>query len=62
MATEKRIKKNNKLAYRVANVKDAKAIAANYIKSIELYRVIKFGLPEVDDRFDIWRVPVLTKS
>lgn len=60
MATEKRIKKNNKLAYRVANVKDAKAIAANYIKSIELYRVIKFGLPEVDDRFDIWRVPVLT--
>ncbi len=37
----------------------AKEISLNFLKEIELENVTKFGLPEVDDRFDIWRVPIL---
>lgn len=37
----------------------AKSVALTYLKQIELENVTKFGLPEIDDRFDIWRVPVL---
>ena len=29
---------------------------------IDLDKVIDFGLPEVDDRFSVWRVPLLSKS
>ena len=37
----------------------AKEIALTHLREIELENVTKFGLPEIDDRFDIWRVPVL---
>nr|WP_289088313.1 site-specific DNA-methyltransferase [uncultured Alistipes sp.] len=50
-------KKNN---YRISSVKSAKSVASVYIKECELDKVTKFGLPEIDDRFDIWRVPVLS--
>ena len=51
---------NNKQGYRISTVKDAKKIASNFIRSIDLDKVISFGLPEIDDRFDIWRVPLLS--
>ncbi|MBN1330780.1 MAG: site-specific DNA-methyltransferase [Candidatus Heimdallarchaeota archaeon] len=44
--------------YRVQNVQDAKKIAKDYLKNIALEKVITFGLPEVDDRYNIWRVPL----
>ncbi|MDD9826878.1 MAG: site-specific DNA-methyltransferase [Deltaproteobacteria bacterium] len=44
--------------YRVTSVKEAKEIASNFIAAIELEKVISFGLPEVDDRYHIWRVPL----
>lgn len=50
-------KKNN--TYRINTVKEAKAIAQLYIKQADLQNVVKFGLPEIDDRYDIWRVPIL---
>jgi DNA modification methylase len=50
-------KKMNK--YRVKTIKEAKEIASDLISEYELSNVILFGLPEVDDRYDIWRVPVL---
>lgn len=45
--------------YRVTTAKMAKEIALTHLREIELENVTKFGLPEIDDRFDIWRVPVL---
>lgn len=54
------MRNNNKNSYRVSTVKEAKSIALDYLKNIELEKVTKFGLPEIDDRFDIWRVPVLS--
>ena len=50
---------NNRKLYRVTTVKMAKEISLAYLKQIEIENVTKFGLPEIDDRFDIWRVPIL---
>ena len=46
--------------YGVKTVEEAKKIAAEWIDSIGLKNAIKFGLPEIDDRYHIWRI-VLTK-
>lgn len=54
------MRKNKKDNYRISTVKSAKSVASVYIKDCELDKVTKFGLPEIDDRFDIWRVPILT--
>jgi DNA modification methylase len=48
--------------YRIKNVEDAKRVSANYIKDIDLDNAIHFGLPEVDDRYHIWRVPLKGKD
>lgn len=48
--------------YRVKNVEDAKRVSANYLKDIDLDNAIQFGLPEVDDRYHIWRVPLKGKD
>lgn len=47
-----------KKKYRVLNVEEAKSIALEWLKSIDLDKVINFGLPEIDDRYNIWRVPL----
>lgn len=48
--------------YRVKVVDDAKRIAFEYLKTIELDKAIHFGLPEVDDRYHCWRVPLLNPN
>lgn len=48
--------------YRITEVKQAKQVATGYLKSFELEKVIEFGLPEIDDRYHIWRVPLLSKN
>lgn len=53
------MRRNNKKSYRVSTVKEAKSIAFDHLRRLELDKVTKFGLPEIDDRFDIWRVPIL---
>ncbi|MBR1803560.1 MAG: site-specific DNA-methyltransferase [Muribaculaceae bacterium] len=53
------MRRQNREYYRVKTVKDAKSIALTYTKDVEVENVTSFGLPEVDDRFDIWRVPIL---
>ena len=55
-------KKSVKATYRVTTAKEAKAISLNYLKELELDKVISFGLPEIDDRFNIWRVPLKSKD
>lgn len=44
--------------YRVKVVDEAKDIAFQYLENIELSQVLRFGLPEVDDRYHCWRVPL----
>jgi DNA modification methylase len=48
-----------KESYSVRSVEEARDIASGYIETLELDSVIEFGLPEVDDRYDIWRVPLI---
>ncbi|MGE3800642.1 MAG: site-specific DNA-methyltransferase [Candidatus Kapaibacterium sp.] len=54
------VKKKN--IYRITEVSQAKQVAKNYLESIELDNVLLFGLPEVDDRYHLWRVPLLNKE
>lgn len=48
--------------YRIKNTENAKEVAKNFLKEIELSNVVVFGLPEVDDRYHIWRVPLISKE
>jgi hypothetical protein len=45
--------------YRVLDVRSAKEIASLWLQAAQLENVVIFGLPEVDDRYHIWRVPLL---
>lgn len=51
-----------KQGYAVLNVSQAKKVAKNWLKHIELEGVITFGLPEIDDRYHVWRIPLVSKS
>lgn len=48
--------------YAVLAVKDAKCIALIWLERNRLHNVVSFGLPEVDDRYHIWRVPIRAKG
>src|SRR5258708_38633983 len=45
--------------YSVPDVASAKAVASVWLRQAQLDQVTEFGLPEVDDRYHIWRVPIL---
>lgn len=44
--------------YLVTTVAEAKAITLGWLESVQLAQVITLGLPEIDDRHHIWRVPL----
>jgi len=44
--------------YLVTTVSQAKSITKDWLSEIDLDKVIRLGLPEVDDRYHIWRVPL----
>src|ERR1700752_1596262 len=46
--------------YLVTTVAQAKEIATNWLNDVNLSQVLSFGLPEVDDRYHVWRVPLVT--
>lgn len=48
--------------YAVTTVGEAKKIAKNWLASFNLENAVKFGLPEVDDRYHVWRVPLVKGS
>lgn len=48
--------------YLVLNVRQAKHIVKDWLSEIQLANVMKLGLPEVDDRYHYWRVPLRAKS
>jgi len=43
--------------YLVTTISQAKEITQEWLQEIELGQVIDLGLPEVDDRYHVWRVP-----
>lgn len=53
---------SKKILYRITEVAQAKEASRNFLKSIDLDNAITFGLPEIDDRYHIWRVPLLNKE
>jgi DNA modification methylase len=48
--------------YAVRNVKEARRIALFWIQNMGLENAISFGLPEIDDRYHIWRVPLISSN
>jgi len=44
--------------YLVTTVAQAKEITLGWLSEVELVKVTMLGLPEVDDRYHVWRVPV----
>lgn len=48
--------------FRLKTAKMAREIASKYMTAFQLQNAVVFGLPEIDDRYAIWRVPVLAKS
>jgi len=48
--------------YAVRNVEEARKIALLWIQNMGLENAISFGLPEVDDRYHIWRVPLISND
>ncbi|MGL5034101.1 MAG: DNA-methyltransferase [Microcystaceae cyanobacterium] len=48
--------------YLVLNVQQARAIATDWLTEIELLNVVDLGLPEIDDRYHYWRVPLCIKQ
>lgn len=51
-----------KRKYNVLDVKSAKKVATFWLERAKLENAIEFGLPEVDDRYHIWRVPLVGKT
>jgi hypothetical protein len=48
--------------YAVTTVSDAKKIAKTWLASFKLENAVDFGLPEVDDRYHVWRVPLVKQE
>lgn len=53
---------SKKTLYKITEVKEAKQVATDFLKSVDLDKAVDFGLPEIDDRYHIWRVPILSKN
>ena len=48
--------------YNVLTVEDARSIATIWLENAGLDKAVAFGLPEVDDRYHVWRVPLVSKD
>jgi DNA methylase len=48
--------------YSILDVQSAKKVASVWLEGAELENAIDFGLPEIDDRYHVWRVPLLAKA
>ncbi len=48
--------------YSILDVRSAKQVCTVWLQRAQLEKVIGFGLPEVDDRYHVWRVPLLNKA
>jgi DNA modification methylase len=53
---------SEKRGYLLRTVAEAKEIVLNWLREINLVNAIKLGLPEVDDRHHIWRIPLCNEQ
>jgi DNA modification methylase len=53
---------SEKRGYLLRTVAQAKEIVFNWLREIDLANAINLGLPEVDDRYHIWRVPLCNEQ
>jgi len=60
MATKSTVAELRK--YSVLDVRAAKCVASVWLERFQLDNAVNFGLPEIDDRYHIWRVPLLSKA
>ena len=51
-----------KRRYTVLTVEDARKITVLWLERFELVGAIALGLPEVDDRYHVWRVPLISRD
>lgn len=51
-----------KRRYAVLTVENARQIIIAWLERIDLAAAITLGLPEVDDRYNVWRVPLLAAA
>lgn len=51
-----------KRQYSIPDVQSAKKVASIWLQRAELENAIEFGLPEIDDRYHVWRVPLIAKA
>jgi len=49
-------------SYQILDVKSARQVAITWLENVRLEQVISFGLPEIDDRYHFWRVPLINKT
>jgi len=52
---------NKRNSYLVKDVQSAKRIGNLWLKNNTLDGSVNFGLPEIDDRYHIWRTPLISK-
>ncbi len=48
--------------YNVLTVEEARSIATVWLENMGLEEAIDFGLPEVDDRYHVWRIPLVGRD
>ncbi len=60
MAT--RITVSEQRKYSILDVRAAKKVASVWLEGARLEEVVSFGLPEIDDRYHVWRVPLVNKA
>ncbi len=48
--------------YAVLDVQSAKEVASGWVENAQLQNAVDFGLPEIDDRYHVWRTALLNRS
>lgn len=48
--------------YKIIDVESAKKACRAWLQQAHLHKAVTFGLPEVDDRYHVWRVPLLNAA
>lgn len=48
--------------YRIRTVEEARSLSLSFIQDIDSVHAPELGLPEIDDRYHVWRVPVVENN
>lgn len=63
MSSETKLNVYEKRGYKLTSGKAAKAVATSFLSHMpKLDSLVEFGLAEVDDRYHVWRIPILSPA